>query len=145
MRLRSFCCVLALLLTGCAAPVLGPPAGPEFDGVYQGASRLVGGGGPLCGTPDEQLSLTVRDGQFDYPFLVNAPRTAPLHVQIATDGSFRGEMQFGVAELRGREAASGYRTEWATVTGHIGGSTMEGTIKNLECTRQMSMQRRAAS
>ena len=133
-------CVLVLLLTACTPTPLGPPAGPEFDGVYQGASRLVGGGGPLCGEPDVQLALTVRDGQFDYPFLVNAPRTAPLHVQIATDGSFRGEMQFGVTDPRG--LGPGYRTEWATVTGRIVGSTMQGTIENLECTRQMSMQRR---
>ena len=133
-------CALALLLSGCVATAAGPPAGPRFDGVYQGASRLVSGGGPLCGMPDAQLVLTVRDGQFDYPFLVNAPRTAPLHVQIATDGSFRGDMQFGVVEPRGSRAD--YRTEWATVAGHIVGSTMQGTIENLECTRQMSMQQR---
>ena len=131
------CCVLALLL-GCVAT--GPPAGPQFDGVYQGASRLVGGGGPLCGTPDEQLALTVRNGQFDYPFLVNAPRTAPLNVQIAADGSFRGDMQFGFVEPWA--FGTGYRTEWATVSGHIVASTMQGTIETLECTRQMSMQRR---
>ena len=138
----SRCCALALVLTGCTTTALGPPAGPQFDGAYQGASRLVRGGGPLCGAPDEQLVLTVRDGQFDYPFLVNAPRTAPLRVQVVTDGGFRGEMQFGVVEPRGRDAASEYRAEWATVTGRIVGSTMEGNIENLECTRQMSMQRR---
>jgi hypothetical protein len=134
--------VLAWLLTGCATTALGPPAGPAFDGAYQGASRLVGGGGPLCGAVDEQLALTVRDGTFDYPFLVNAPRTAPLRVQVATDGQFRGDMQFSVVDARGLRAGSGNRTEWATVTGRIVGSTMEGTIENLECTRQMSMQRR---
>ncbi len=138
----ALCCALALLLTGCAATAPRPPAGPELDGVYQGTSRLVRGGGPLCGAPDEQLALIVRDGQFDYPFLVNAPRTAPLHVQVAIDGSFRGDMQFGVVEPRGRDALSEYRTEWATVAGRIGGSTMEGTVENLECTRQLSMQRR---
>lgn len=137
----SPCGALALLLAACATP-LGPPAGPEFDGVYLGSSRLVGGGGPLCGNPDLQLALTVHDGQFDYPFLVNAPRTAPLHVQVATDGRFRGDMQFGVVEPRGRDATTEYRTEWATVAGRIAGSGMEGTIENLECTRRMSMQRR---
>jgi len=135
------CCAFALLLSACGTP-LGPPAGPEFDGVYQGTSRLVGGGGPLCGNPDAQLALTVRDGQFDYPFLVNAPRTAPLRVQVAADGRFRGDMQFGVVEPRGRDATTEYRTEWATVAGRIDGSTMQGTVENLECTRQIAMQRR---
>ena len=136
----SPCVALAVLLTACA-PALGPPAGPQFDGIYQGASRLVRGGGPLCGYPDAQLALTVRDGQFDYPFLVNAPRTAPLRVQVATDGRFRGDMQFGVVEPRGRDATTEYRTEWATVAGRIAGATMEGTVESRECTRQIAMQR----
>lgn len=136
------CCALALLLAGCAASAPGPSAGTKFDGVYQGASRLVRGGGPLCGAPNEPLTLTVRDGQFDYPFLVNAPRTAPLPVQIAADSRFRGSTQFAVAEPRGMSAGAVSRTEWASVTGRIVGSTMEGTIETLECTRQMSMQRR---
>ena len=135
-RLAS-CCALALLMAGCASQ--GPPAGPQFDGAYQGTSRLIRGGGPLCGEPFQTLALDVADGQFDYPFLVNAPRTAPLRVRVFADGSFRGDMQFGVVDPLARTQ---YRTEWATVTGHIAGPALQGTIDNLECTRQMALQRR---
>ena len=135
----SACCALALLLTGCVGTASGPPAGPQFDGLYQGGSHIIRGGGPFCGTPAQPLALTVHDGQFDYPFLVNAPRTAPLRVQVFADGSFRGDMQFGLVDPRVR---GDYRTEWATVSGRITGATMEGTADNLECTRQVALQRR---
>jgi hypothetical protein len=129
-------CAFALLMAGCTQP--GPPAGPQFDGAYQGTSRLIRGGGPLCGDPVQSLTIDVRDGTFDYPFLVNAPRTAPLRTQIFADGHFRGDMQFGLVDPLTR---SGYRMEWATVAGHMDGPNLEGTIDNWECTRQMSLQR----
>ena len=135
-RLAS-CCALTLLMVGCANQS-GPPAGPQFDGVYAGSVRVIRGGGFVCNYNPESLSLTVHDGQFDYPFVVNGPRTAPLHVQVFADGRFRGDMQFGLVDPMTR---MGYRTEWATVTGHIGGANLEGTIDNLECTRQMALQR----
>lgn len=132
------CCALALLMSGCSANQSGPPAGPQFDTVYSGSVRVIRGGGFVCGYNPETLVLTVRDGQFDYPFPVNGPRTAPLHVQVFADGRFRGDMQFGLVDPLTR---SGYRMEWATVSGQINGPAMEGTIDNTECTRQMSLQR----
>ena len=131
------CCALVLLLAGCANQS-GPPAGPQFDGVYSGGVRVIRGGGFVCNYNPDTLSLTVQNGQFDYPFVVNGPRTAPLHVQVFADGRFRGDMQFGVVDPLAR---SQYRTEWATVAGKIDGASLEGTIDNLECTRQMSLRR----
>ena len=133
------CCALALLMAGCAASPSGPPAGPQFDGVYSGSVSVVRGGSFVCNYNPDTLTLTVHDGQFDYPFPVNGPRTAPLRVQVFADGQFRGDMQFGLVDPLNR---MGYRMEWATVSGHIDGPNMQGIIDNLECTRQMSLQRR---
>ena len=61
---------------------------------------------------------TVRGGRFDYPFAVNPPRTAPIPVQIAADGTFAAQMQYGTEDYRPR---SRLRTAWVTVTGRIDG------------------------
>ena len=135
----AVCCAFALLMAGCAANQSGPPAGPQFDGTYSGGVRVVRGGGFVCNYNPDLLTLIVHDGQFNFPFPVNGPRTAPLHVQVFADGRFRGDMQYGVVDPRVR---GDYRTEWATVTGQISGPVLDGTIDNLECTRQISLQRR---
>src|SRR5215469_11486386 len=119
MRARfTSCFAFALLMAGCAANQSGPPAGPQFDGTYSGSVQVVRGGGFVCNYNPDLLTLAVHDGQFDFPFPVNGPRTSPLHVQVSADGRFRGDMQYGVVDPMYR---LGYRTEWATVTGQISG------------------------
>jgi len=131
---------LAALAAGCAAVPGGmQAAGNQFDGVYAGDNQLVRGFGFVCGSPDDSLSLTVHDGRFDYPFAVAPPRTVPLPVQIAADGSFSGQMQYGTDEYLPR---SNYRTEWVTVNGRITGATLDATEVELRCTRHLTLQRR---
>ena len=139
-RRLLLCCMLSGLLAGCATAPAKPPAGPQFDGVYQGDNRLVRGFGFLCEPADIPRAVTVQGGQFDYPFPVNAPRTAPLHVQIAEDGTFYGAMQFGMVTTT--HFGANYKTEWAIVSGGISGSELQGTLSSDECTRQLTMQRR---
>jgi hypothetical protein len=133
------CCILGGLMAGCATTPAKPPAGPQFDAVYQGDDRLVSGFGFICDPADTPRTLTIQGGRFDYPFLVNAPRTAPLPVQIAEDGTFWGAMQYGVVTTM--RFGSNYKTEWVTVSGRISGPDLQGTVSNEECTRQLTMQR----
>jgi len=132
--------VLAALAAGCAPVPDGmPAAGNRFDGIYAGDSQLVRGFGFLCDPPAYPQSLTVRDGRFDYPFVVSAPRTAPVPVQIAADGSFAGQLQYGTVEpFRLME----YQTAWVTVRGLIVGATLDATVADQRCTRHLVLLRR---
>ena len=73
--------VIGGVLGGCAAPAE-PGAGTQFDGSYAGQSNLVRGGGFLCGATNSPESVTVSGGRFDYPFVVNAPRTVPIPARL---------------------------------------------------------------
>ena len=41
----------------------------------------------FCVAPNLPERIEVQNGQFAYPFQVNPPRVAPLHVQIFEDGT----------------------------------------------------------
>lgn len=132
----------AFALAGCAglpgaAPAL-PAAGSQFDGTYAGQNSLVSGWGFLCGAPSYPETIAVSGGRFDYPFAVNPPRTAPVAVQIAADGTFRGQMQYGTEDFGPR---SRYLTAWVTVTGRITGTMLDATVTDLRCVRRLTAQR----
>jgi hypothetical protein len=128
--------VMGAGLGGCAAPA-GPAAGPQFDGIYAGQNTLIRGGGFLCGAASYPERLTVRGGRFDYSFAVNPPRTVPIPVQIAADGTFSAQMQYGTEEYGPR---SWFRTAWVTVIGRIDGGTLAATIDDYRCTRRLTVQ-----
>jgi hypothetical protein len=132
---------LLLLIAGCASPAGVPavPAGSRFDGVYQGHTALVRGGGFLCGRPDLPDSITVTDGRFEFPFQVDPPRVTPIPVQIAADGSFEGSIQYGTVDY---SRFSNYRNAWATVTGRIAGNVLDATEDDYRCARRSVLQRR---
>jgi hypothetical protein len=125
--------VIGGVLGGCAAPA-GPPAGTQFDGAYAGQNTLIRGGGYLCGAPSYSERLTVRGGRFDYPFAVNPPRTVPLPVQIAADGTVAAQMQYGTEDYGPRSRP---RTAWVTVTGRVDGGMLAATIDDYRCTRRL--------
>lgn len=133
---------LLTLLTGaslvsCAvSPVL--VAGTQFDGEFAGQNTLVVGGGYTCGPASYPLTLTVRDGRFDYPFPVNVGRTAPVLVQIAADGSFQGQMQYGTENYI---PVSKYMNAWVIVQGRIADGVLDATISDDRCVRRMTAQR----
>jgi hypothetical protein len=129
---RHMAIVVCGVLGGCVAPA-GPPAGTQFDGSYAGESTLTRGGGFMCGARSSAERLTVRGGRFDYPFAVNAPRT----VQIAADGTFSAQMQYGTEDYW---PLSRLRTAWVTVTGRVDGRTLAATIDDYRCTRQLTVQ-----
>ena len=88
-----------LALAGCAG-IAGttppaPAAGAQFDGSYVGQDTLLSGVAFLCGAANLPERIEVQNGQFAYPFQVNPPRVAPLHVQIFEDGTLAGQMQYG--------------------------------------------------
>jgi hypothetical protein len=140
-----------LLLAGCVLTSAGgctslsgvppaPAAGTQFDGVYGGQDTLISGVDFQCGAPSHSQTIAVIGGRFEYPFEVNPPRTAPLIVQVAADGSFSGQMQYGVDEdLMFRRQQ--FRTAWATVTGRIAGPVLDATIDGYRCVRRLTAQR----
>ena len=133
---RYMAIVIGGVLGGCAAPA-GPPAGTQFDGSYAGQNTLIRGGGYMCGAPSSSERLTVRGGRFDYPFAVNPPRTVPIPVQIAADGTFAAQMEYGTEDYGPR---SRFRTAWVTVTGRIDGGVLAATIDDYRCTRRLTAQ-----
>ena len=138
-------CRLALLaawtlaVPAACAPPTAPPAGTAFDGTYTGQATLVSGGpGFICGELTQPLTILVRSGRFDYPFEFDPPRTTPLPVQIAADGSLNGQMQYGTVDYTPRRD---YLTAWATVAGRVSGTTLEATVADLRCVRRLVVQR----
>jgi hypothetical protein len=135
------------LLTGCALVLAGgctdlprlapavPAAGTQFDGTYVGRNSLVKGWGFQCGAPIYPETVVVRSGRFDYVFAVSPPRTTPIAVQIASDGTFSAQMQYGTEEPGPRLR---YTTAWVTVTGRIAGSTIDATAIDLRCVRRLT-------
>jgi hypothetical protein len=141
-RIILACLVPSLaVMAGCAAPSGTPsaPAGTRFDGVYEGRSELLRGVAFQCGQPDLPDRSIVRDGRFDFPFQVDPPRTTPIPVQIAADGSFEGSIQYGTVDY---SRFSNYRNEWATVTGRITGDVLDATETDYRCARRSVLQRR---
>jgi hypothetical protein len=137
--IASVGCLLALL-AGCApgdSPAI-PAAGNQFDGIYQGENRLVGGGGYPCGPPSYLESVTVSHGAFVYQFAVNPPRTTPMPVQILADGSIHGQMQYAIQDYTPRP---NIWTTWVTVTGRINGATLDAVAADERCTRRLILQK----
>jgi hypothetical protein len=135
--LATLCCVGALA-AGCTGPAV-PVAGNQFDGVYQGENRAVRGFGWVCSPPSYQDAVTVNAGRFNYTFFDQLAQPARIPVQIAADGTFRGQIQYGTdSALRW----AGMIIVWATVTGRINGTTIEATVADFRCTRQLTLQRR---
>jgi hypothetical protein len=136
---HHFAMAITGLLAACApAP---PPAGTQFDGSYVGQNTLVSGGvNFICGAPNYSARLIVHDGRFDYPFSVNGPRYAPVPVQVAADGSFLGQMQYGPAYNEGLLFQQP-RTAWVTVRGRIIDTTLDATIADDRCVRRVMAER----
>jgi hypothetical protein len=136
---RRFVVVLGCLVTsGAGCSTTAPPMSTAFDGTYVGQDSLTGGGGYLCGLPVRDLTITVRNGEFDYPFQVAPPRDAPLPARIAPDGTVTGEMQYGTSDYTPRRD---YVTAWVTLSGRITGTTLDATIVDLRCARRLIARR----
>jgi hypothetical protein len=135
----------ALALAGCAGiagttpPV--PAAGARFDGSYVGQDTLLSGVAFLCGAANLPERIEVQNGQFGYPFQVNPPRVAPLHVQIFEDGTLAGQMQYGTLLQEDSPMFFFPRTDWVTLRGRITGAELEATITNIRCVRLLRVQR----
>jgi hypothetical protein len=134
-----------VLAGGCATLPGVPPAvpavaaaGSQFDGIYAGQNDAVSGWGFLCGAPAYPETIVVSDGRFDYPFPVNPPRIAPVPVQIAADGTFAAQMQYGTEEPGPR---SRYITAWVTVSGRIAAGELDATVTDLRCVRRVAARR----
>jgi hypothetical protein len=141
-RLLSWMLCASALPAGCAplpgmAPAA-PPAGTQFDGSYTGQDSLVSGVAFMCGPASQLATVEMRDGRFAYPFEVNPPRTVPMTVQVAADGTLLGQMQYMTEEdspwLR-------HHTAWVTVTGRIAGAVLDATIVSERCARRLTAKR----
>lgn len=134
-------CLLALLAGCTGSPDTGPAApsaGSRFDGSYQGENRLLSGTDYMCGPPNYPQAIVVSRGVFVYPFPVNPPRTTPMPVQIAADGSIHGQMQYVVQDYTPR---SNLRTVWVTVTGQVSDATFDAVATDERCRRRLLLQR----
>lgn len=132
--------VLAVATLAACAPQP-PPAGTQFDGRYIGTDHLLNGVEFQCGAASLPVQIDVVGGRFAYPFQVNPPRTAPLPVQVAVDGSVFGQMQYGLTDDNGF-LASRQRIDWVTLSGRISSPTLEATITTLRCSRRLLVERR---
>ena len=138
LLLAALGCV-GIVAVGCTgAPT--PAAGDQFDGTYQGDNRVVRGFGWVCAPPSYQDAVTVNAGRFNYTFVDNLAQPAPIPVQIAADGTFRGQIQYSTDSAN--QNWVGVLTVWATVTGRINGTALEATVADFRCTRQLMLQRR---
>lgn len=138
-KFSRFVLVSGCLLAGaasCSVPT--PSVTTAFDGTYVGQDGLVGGVSFLCGTPMRDLAITVRDGAFDYPFLVAPPRDAALPARIAPDGIVAGGMQYGTSDNTPRRD---YVTAWVYLSGRVTGTILDATIVDLRCARRLVVRR----
>jgi hypothetical protein len=127
--------------SGCAA---GPTAAPpltttQFDGDYAGDNTLIRGSGVPCGALAYPQAVAVSAGQFSYPFATNAPVTAMVPVQVAADGTFNAQLQYGAPDFTPRGLM---RIEWLTITGQITGAALHATVTDYRCTRQLELAKR---
>jgi hypothetical protein len=90
--------------------------------------------------PSYQDAVTVKAGRFNYTFVDQLAQPAPIPVQIAADGTFRGRIQYWT-ESTNQNQIEGLPV-WAIVTGHIAGTSLEATVADFRCTRQLMLQRR---
>ena len=134
-----------LLSAGCGALTGGTAPAPaiqaadtRFDGVYAGRNDAVSGWGFLCGPSAYAQTITVSGGRFDYPYPVSAPRTTPVPVQVAVDGTFVASIQYGTEDFGPR---SRYINAWVTVSGRITGSELDATVSDLRCVRRLTARR----
>ena len=133
--------VAGSLLASCATiPPAGPlpPASTAFDGNYAGQDMLISGGGFVCGAPSYPLTVSVSGGRFDYPFAVNAPRTAPLPVQVAPDGTLMGELLYGTLDYT---PVSRYYNTWALLRGQTAGGVLDAVVWDERCVRRVTARR----
>ncbi len=120
------------------APAL-PPAGNQFDGSYLGQDSLISGVAFQCGEPVLAETVAINGGRFDYPFQVSPPRTAPLPVQVAADGTLFGQMQYGLLEETPWHPRQ--INDWVTLRGRISGTQLDATITTMRCARHLVAQR----
>jgi hypothetical protein len=126
---------------GCTtAPGAVPPlATTQFDGDYAGDNTLTRGSGYPCGAPAYPQAMAVSAGRFSYPFVINAPVTAMVPVQLAADGTFNAQLQYGAPDFTPRGLM---RIELLTITGQITGTALHATVTDYRCTRQLELARR---
>ena len=99
---------------------------------------MISGFGWVCAPPSNQDAVTVKDGRFNYTFVDQLAQPAPIAVQIAADGTLRGQTQYGTESAM---RFSGFIVVWATVTGRINGTALEATVADYRCTRQLMLQK----
>jgi hypothetical protein len=128
---------VGLLTVGCTGPPV-PAAEDQFDGTYQGGNRVVRGFGWVCAPPSYQDGVTVTAGRFNYTFVDQLPQPALIPVQIAADGTLRGQIQYWIDSTSQNDWGL---TVWARVTGRIDGTALEATVTDFRCTRQLILQR----
>jgi hypothetical protein len=129
-RLGGACALVFAL--ACGTPSAGIASLHQFDGTYRGNSSLVRGWGYACGTSDLSRSLVVVNGEFDFPFQIDPLEIRQVPVKILADGSFTAHLQFGT----GGES-SPYISRIVTITGHMTGQTLQATVSDLDCSRNI--------
>ena len=94
--------------------------------------------GWLCAPPSYQDAVTVKAGRANYMFIDQLAQPAPIPVQIAADGKFKEQIQYGTHSAM---TWAGMIVVWATVTGRINGMALEATVADYR--RQLRLQRRS--
>jgi hypothetical protein len=126
-------------LTGSASASNGAPATTQFDGVYAGESVLTGGWGYVCGAPSYPVSVSVKDGRFDYTVPIVPTATPLVPVQIAANGSLNGQALYAAETFAAIGPA--FRSTWVTIVGHTTGQQMDAEQRDYRCVRHMVLQR----
>jgi hypothetical protein len=116
----------ALTLAVCVVPLVASQAASPVDGRYAGQRTLTRGSAPIC--PKEGRAVwRIADGHFTYRFWTTA-----LPLDIAPDGTFKGETQYSPGH--GRAA-------WLRVQGSLTNGTLEADAEWRACQVHYSLTR----
>jgi hypothetical protein len=107
-----------LALAVCAVPLIASHAASPVDGRYAGQRTVTRGSAPIC--PKEGRAIWhITDGHLSYRFWTTA-----LSMEIAPDGTFKGETQYSPGH--GRAA-------WLRVQGSIADGALQADAEWRAC------------
>jgi hypothetical protein len=109
-------------------------AANNFDGLYSGPIVVTYGSAPVCGTGGE-MSITVKDGKFDYFY-----QPATIKLEVSEDGSFTGYTRSGGGT--GSGGGKGLHTHGRIINGALEATFITKNYQGPICSYQWSLKKK---